>query len=249
MDLVTLVTGCTLTIDPKIMHALIWRQSGGEPWSFAAPGERQPQIYRTVGDAVRAAHATYPNDVANRVGLTGLSANLRSVTAVMFASCPNITVSARQIAQLAERCETSPRVKGGPISRAIAFYRGSRERPDSAFANAVRTSVANHDAPDFEMPANTGIDAAGIGSAPQTAFHDTATAPPVASDDRERGWSSAIVRTKSRPFDQSPIDCSVRDRPQPTRKGLALQARANVAAYRGGWRHSLRRPTHRLRPE
>jgi len=73
MDLVTLVTACAFTVDPKIMHALIWHRSGGEPWSFTVPGERQPQVYRTVVDAVRAAHATYPDDVAIRVGLTGLS--------------------------------------------------------------------------------------------------------------------------------------------------------------------------------
>ncbi len=35
MDLFTLVTGCASAIDPTIMPALIWYQSGGEPWSFA----------------------------------------------------------------------------------------------------------------------------------------------------------------------------------------------------------------------
>jgi hypothetical protein len=29
MDLTTLITACALTVDPKIMHALIWHQSGG----------------------------------------------------------------------------------------------------------------------------------------------------------------------------------------------------------------------------
>src|SRR5579864_1256481 len=29
MDLVTLVTACALTVDPKVMHALISQQSGG----------------------------------------------------------------------------------------------------------------------------------------------------------------------------------------------------------------------------
>jgi hypothetical protein len=76
MDLVTLVTACALTVDPKIVHALIWHQSGGEPWSFTVPGERQPHVYRNVADAIRAAHATYPADVAIRVGLTGLSPHL-----------------------------------------------------------------------------------------------------------------------------------------------------------------------------
>src|SRR5713226_275491 len=203
MDLTTLVTACALAVDPKIMHALIWHQSGGEPWSFTVLGERQPQVYRTVGDAVRAAQATYPDNVSIRVGLTGLSVNPQSVTAVMFAPSPNITVAARQIAQLTERCESSPRFKGDPIYCAIAIYRGSWERPDNAFADSVRTSVANNNAPDFEMPANTGIDATDTGSAPQPAIHDTAIAPPAALDDRERVWSSALFPAKSRPSDRS----------------------------------------------
>ena len=156
MDLTTLVTACALTIDPKIMHALIWHQSGGEPWSFTVPGVRQPQVFRGVGDAIDATHATYPDDSAIRVGLTGLSANPQSVTTAMFAPCWNITIAAHQIAQLAERCKTSPHFKGDPIYCAIAVYHGSWERPDNTFADAVRTSVANNDAPDFEMPAQTG---------------------------------------------------------------------------------------------
>jgi hypothetical protein len=33
MDLVTLVTACALGVEPKLMHALVWHQSGGEPWA------------------------------------------------------------------------------------------------------------------------------------------------------------------------------------------------------------------------
>jgi len=150
MDLVMLVTACALTVGPKIMHALIWHHSGGEPWSFTVPRECQPQVYRTVGDAVRAAHATYPDDDTIRVRLTGLSANPQSVSAVMFAPCQNITVAAGQRSQLTERCGTSPRIKGDPIYCAILAYRASWERLDNAFADAIRTSVANI-APKFEM--------------------------------------------------------------------------------------------------
>ena len=28
MDLVTLIAACALTVEPKVMHALIWEQSG-----------------------------------------------------------------------------------------------------------------------------------------------------------------------------------------------------------------------------
>jgi len=207
------VTACALAVDPKIMHALIWHQSGGEPWSFAVPRMHQPQVFRDVSDAVDAARDTDPADVAIRIGLTGLSATPRSVAAAMFAPCPNITVAARQIAQLAERCKMSPHFNGNPIYCAIAAYRGSWDHPDNAFADAVRTSVANNDAPDFEMPAHTGGDAAKVRPAPRPPFHDTATAPPVAPDDRERAWLSPLFPVKSRPSERSPIGDAARDRP------------------------------------
>jgi len=129
----------------------------------------------------------------------------------MFAPCSNITVAARQIAQLAERCKTSPHLNGDPIYCAIAAYHGSWDRPDNAFAGAVRTSVANNDAPDFETPAETGGDADKVRPAPRPPFHDTATAPPVAPDDRERARLSPLFPVKSRPSDRSPIDDAARD--------------------------------------
>jgi hypothetical protein len=131
----------------------------------------------------------------------------------MFAPCSNITIAAREIAQLAERCKTSPHFNGDPIYCAIAAYHGSWDRPDNAFADAVRTSVANNDAPDFEMPARTDVNAAEVRSARRSAFHDTATAPPAVPDDRERARLSPLFPVKSRPSERSPIDESARDRP------------------------------------
>ena len=213
MDLVTLVTACSLAVNPKIMHALIWHQSGGEPWSFTVPGERQPQVYHTVREAIGAVRATDHDDVPIRVGLTGLSADPQSVTVAMFAPCPNITLAARQIAQLGERCKTSPRFKGDPIYCVIAAFHGAWDRPDTAFADAVRTSVANNDAPDFEMPADTGFDFADVESAPQPAFHATATASPLAPDDRQRAWSSALFPAKPQQVDRPSANGSASDPP------------------------------------
>jgi hypothetical protein len=213
MDLTTLVTACALAVDPKIMHALIWHQSGGEPWSFTVLGVHQPQVFRDVRDAVDAAHNAYPSDAAIRIGLTGLSATPRSVAAAMFAPCSNITIAAREIAQLAECCKTSSNSNRDPIYCAIAAYRGSWDRPDNAFADAVRKSVANNDAPDFEMPAQTGVNAAEVRSARRPAFHDTAVAAPAAPDDRERARLSPLFPVKSRPSERPPIDDAARDRP------------------------------------
>ena len=247
MDLVTLVTACALAVEPKIMHALIWHQSGGEPWSFTVPGERQPQVYQTVREAIRAAHATDRDDITIRVGLTGLSTDPRSTTAAMFAPCPNITIAARQIAQFGERCKTSPRFKGDPIYCAIAAYHGAWDRPDNVFADAVRTSVEQGDAPDFEMPKDTGFDFANVESATPPAFHDTATAPPLAPDDRQRGWSSALFPAKSQQLGGPPTSNSASDpRAEDAQKSGAPNARSpNVTPHNDGLfvpRSTERRP-------
>jgi hypothetical protein len=84
MDFVNLVTACALQVEPKLMHALIWKQSGGEPWSFSVPGESLRRVLPTLQDAVREAQATRLEGGRIRVGLTGLSTNPSSVTAVMF---------------------------------------------------------------------------------------------------------------------------------------------------------------------
>src|SRR5215813_562454 len=137
MDLVTLIAACALSVEPKVMHALVWEQSGGEPWSFSVPGESLPRVLPTIQDAIREARATRPDGSRIRVGLTGLSTDPRSVTAVIFAPCPNITLAARQITQLAERCKTTS--KPDPLYCAVAAYHGSWDRPDTHFADAVRS--------------------------------------------------------------------------------------------------------------
>jgi hypothetical protein len=131
----------------------------------------------------------------------------------MFAPCSNITVAARQVAELAERCKTSSHSNRDPIYCAIAAYRGSWGRPDGAFADAVRTSVANNDAPDFEMPAGTDVNAAEVHSARPPAFRDTAMTPHAAPDDRERARLSPLFPVKSRPSERPPIDDTAREWP------------------------------------
>jgi hypothetical protein len=208
MDLTTLITACALTVDPKIMHALIWHQSGGEPWAFSVSGQRQPQVLRNMEDAIGAARGIQPENIAIRVGLAGVPGTPRAVTATTFTPCSNIASAARQIAQFAERCRTSSRSKGDPIHCAIAAYHGSWERPDYGFADAVRTIVAKDDAPDFEMPAGTGIDTADIGSSRQSASRDAAPAPspPPTPDDDERARESPLFPVMSPLSDRSPSD-------------------------------------------
>jgi hypothetical protein len=196
MDLVTLITACALNVEPKLMHALIWKQSGGEPWSFSVPGESLPHVLPTLKDAVREAQATHPEGDRIRVGMTGLSVNPRSVMAVMFAPCPNVTPAARQLTELVERCNTT--AKPDPTYCAIAAYRGSWGQPDIGFADAVRATVEQGTAPNFDLPKDAYFDASDIASDIPTRRPQAALKTPGSiSDDLRRGWSSALFPTKS----------------------------------------------------
>jgi hypothetical protein len=169
MDIVTLITACALNVEPKLMHALIWKQSGGEPWSFLVPGESLPRVLPTLQDAVREARATRPEVDRIRVGLTGLSTNPRSVAAVILAPCPNVTLAARQLAQLVQRCNTTS--KPDPTYCAIAAYRGAWDRPDIGFADAVRAIVEDGTAPNVELPKDAYFDTSDIASDMRRASH------------------------------------------------------------------------------
>jgi hypothetical protein len=204
MDLVTLIAACALStgpnnppsgLDRSIMHALIFEQSGGEPWSFSVPGEGFARVLPTLKEAIHEARAVRPARGNIHVGLAGLATQLQSVTALMFAPCPNITLAARQIIQLAERCRAIS--KPDPIYCAVAVYHGSWDRPDTWFANAVRATVQKGNAPNFDMPIDVldGDDiAAGASLARQ---HAALTTPILTRDDRVRGWSSALFPPKS----------------------------------------------------
>jgi hypothetical protein len=202
MDLTTLITACALTVDPNIMHALTWHQSGGEPWAFSVSGQHHPQVLPSMEDAVRAARDTQPKDVVIRVGLTGLPGTPRSVTATMFTPCSNIASAARRIAQLVELCKASTRSKGDPNRCAIAAYHGSWERPDNGFADRVLASAAKGDAPDFEMPEGTGNDTGEVN--PTSPAATPATAPSASPDNDERARQSPLFPVIAKPSESSP---------------------------------------------
>jgi hypothetical protein len=193
MDLVTLIAACALSVEPKLMRALIWEQSGGEPWSFSAPGETRTRVYSTLQEAIREAQAMRPDGRMIRIGLTGLSVRPPSATAAMFEPCSNIATAAKEITLHAAHCTALPRLKTDPIYCAIAAYHGSWDRPDTRFADAVRATVENSNAPNLDMPKDAHPDPDEI--APDTltaAPHAAFSAPAATSDDRERGWSSAL---------------------------------------------------------
>ena len=194
MDLVTLVAACALTVDPKLVHALIWHQSGGEPWAFSVPGERQPQVYPSAQEAIR--EARFAEGVPIRVGLTGLATDSRTATLAMFMPCANISIAARQITQLARTQDrSSARDRSCPLRR-----RRFWEHPDKKFADAVLRSVVKADAPNFDMQNATYGGSSDIPpQAPDGGRHASTTSP-VAPDDQQRGWSSALFPARSQQF-------------------------------------------------
>jgi hypothetical protein len=116
MDLVTLVTACALSVEPKLMHALIWHQSGGEPWAVAMQNEGMPRVYSSMQEAISEAHAISIRNDTVRVGLAGLPVSPLKATAAMFLPCRNVAIAAQRIARLADRCKTHPRLKVDPTS-------------------------------------------------------------------------------------------------------------------------------------
>jgi hypothetical protein len=107
----------------------------------------------------------------------------------------------------------SSAANGEPIYCAIEASHGSWEPPDNPFADAARTSVANNDAPDFQMRAGTDVNAAELHSAWPPALRDTAMASPAAPDDRKRTRLSPLFPVKSRPSERSRIYDATSDRP------------------------------------
>ena len=221
MDLLTLIAACALSVEPKgppsvldrsVMHALIFEQSGGEPWSFSVPGEGFARVLPTLKDAMREARAVRLDRGNIHVGLAGLTTEPQSVTTLMFAPCPNITLAAHQIVQLVERCKAAP--KPDPIYCAIAAYHSSWDRPDTWFADAVRATVKKGNAPNFDMPKDAYPDADDVAAhAPPARQHAALTTPVLTIDDRERGWSSALFPLKPMNTHNPSIEVSNRHHP------------------------------------
>jgi hypothetical protein len=198
MDLVTLVTACALTVDPKLMHALVWHQSAGEPWAVSVLGEPNPRVYPNMNNAIREVRSIASRS-AVRVGLAGVSVPPSRISASVLLPCRNVAMAAEQIAIHAGRCRTHPRLNADSMLCAVAVYRGSWGQPDVKFATDVVATAAKGDAPNFDMPPGT-----------STAIFDIAddlpsdsTAPIVdittTFAEQTRGWSSALFPTKSKP--------------------------------------------------
>jgi hypothetical protein len=118
----------------------------------------------------------------------------------MFTPCLNISMAARQIAELVDRCKAVPPIKPDPVHCAIAAYRGSWNHPDNKFADAVQTSMVKGDAPNFDMADEAYDGSADVGPQAPVAGHYASTTSPVTRDDQLQGWSSALFPARSQHF-------------------------------------------------
>lgn len=205
MDLVTIVTACALAVDPKVMHALVWRQSGGEPWAVSVPGEPNPRVYPNMNDAIKEIRAISPR-VAVRVGLAGVVVQPSRVSASVLLPCRNVAMAADQIGKHTSRCKTHPRLKADPAFCALAVYRGSWDHPDVKFATDVTTTVTRGDAPNFDMPPGTSTNIFDIADDVPSDNAAPVVDITAAFAEQARGWSSALFPTKP----QSPVEHSER---------------------------------------
>jgi hypothetical protein len=192
MDLVTLVTACALSAEPKLMHALIWYQSGGEPWAVSVRNEPMPRVYSSMQEAISQTRAASGANSIVRVGLAGLPLPPSKVSAATFLPCLNVTIAAQRIARLVERCNRHRRHRSDPIFCAVAVYRGSWKQPDVKFAQAVTASVARGDAPNFDLPKDIHVEFLDTATDTPPPSNDLAIGAASASEERERGWSSAL---------------------------------------------------------
>jgi hypothetical protein len=206
MDLVTLVTACALGVEPKLMHALVWQQSGGEPWAVSVPNEPMPRVYSNMQQAISETRTASAETGIVRVGLAGLPVAASKANPAMFLPCRNVAIAAQRIAKLADRCKTHPRLKGDPTFCAVAAYHGSWEKPDVKFAEAVTAIAAKGDVPNFDMPTGTSIEFLDIGFDTTTPPYEPSPGPDSVSAERERGWSSALFPARPKPPERETKD-------------------------------------------
>jgi hypothetical protein len=198
MDLVTLVTACSLTIDPKLMHALVWQQSRGEPWAASMQNGALPRVYASMPEAIREIRANAAASDTIRIGLAGVAVAPSTVTRAVFLPCRNVAMAATQLAKLSERCKAHPRLKSDLTSCAVAVYRGSWEKPDVDFAAAVEISFVRGNSPNFDISNGTEMEFLDIAS-DMLALPDDSISPESAGalEECKRGWSSALFPIRS----------------------------------------------------
>ena len=153
MDLVTLVTLCSVAFDPGLMHALVIAESEGKPWSFRSV-DGALKSFATAVEAAAAARRSQTNAPLIRVGLTGLPTDLLGVTAQpnegLFEPCPNVALASFRLARRIETCRVRYPTEHAERC-ALATFHAEFEAPDWVFADEIMTSFAVGNLPNPEV--------------------------------------------------------------------------------------------------
>jgi hypothetical protein len=221
VGLLTLMTACVLTVEPKSPRSgpgpegdacadlgAVGRRTVVVRSAAGAPAE----IFASMQDAIREARTARSEVGRMRVGVSGLSTDPRSLTAAMFAACPISPLRPdrlRSSASAAGRSRASRLIRSLARSRLIMF-RGNGQIPCSQTPSGGPSQRATW--PNFSMPQDAYFNPGDIRSDALTPDRDGAlTAPVVSSNDRERGWPSALFSAKPPKADAASADVPSHD--------------------------------------
>jgi hypothetical protein len=144
-------------------------------------------------EAIREIRANAAASDTVRIGLAGVAVAPSTVAPAAFLPCRNIAMAATQLAKLSERCKTHPRLKSDPTFCAVAVYRGSGDKPDVDFADAVEISFVRGNAPNFDISNDTGIEFLDIASdTPASRANSASPGSARVFEERKQAWSSAL---------------------------------------------------------
>jgi hypothetical protein len=150
-----------------------------------APANHGPSKSITQHERLSPKHTGgLPPVSASAIGLTGLAVDSGAIPLAMIMPCPNISIAARQITQLSDRC------------KAITLFMANDPLCDQCIswlvAAAVLTSVARGDAPNFDMSDDLGHRSNDVATEAPVAGQRISTARSVAADDQQQARSSAL---------------------------------------------------------
>ncbi|MEQ1864976.1 MAG: hypothetical protein ABL996_10015 [Micropepsaceae bacterium] len=155
MDLLTLVTVCSIGFEPQVMQALVLAEGEGKPFSYRST-DGKLHSFATMESAISEARRSQKKDPTVRIGLTGLETDLFGATAEpnarLFEPCPNVALASLRLQKLRARCAEQKRYHGHETWCAIGLWHGTWQHMNVALADRVVTSIAVGDLANPELP-------------------------------------------------------------------------------------------------
>lgn len=159
MDLLTLLSVCSLGFDHKLLHGIAIVQSEGRPYVYKS-GE-QIVSFDTPEAVIKASRQEQEKGRAIRIGLMGADIDLLSGTAepnaAMFEPCINVNIASRQLDGYLQMCKREG--SSSPETCAVASYMGDGYRKqdehhlDFIMTGGVTSNLPNPEINGSERPA------------------------------------------------------------------------------------------------